>query len=141
MSLFDHIGFESGNIPASYKFYSACMSGLGLRVLRTAEDMFFVSGSRSDPLPFLRVTAQKDIRSGVSVVDFQPGKHLHLRFKAETHAQVEMFYKAALAAGGRNSDAPSYHGPKEAGYYAALVFDPDGNTVEVGIRQQLSQAG
>ncbi|WOC16740.1 VOC family protein [Pseudochrobactrum sp. MP213Fo] len=134
MSLFDHIGFESRNIPASYHFYSSSMMPLELRVLKTAENLFFVSGNARSPLPFLRVSAVQS-QPGVTQ-GFQSGQHLHLKFSAKTHAQVEAFYLAALQAGGRDSGAPSYQGPKEMGYFAALVFDPDGNTVEVGVHER-----
>lgn len=137
MSLFDHIGFESRNIPASYQFYSSSMAPLELRVLQTADTIFFVSGSVRSPLPFLRViAAPKKKDEHVAETALQPGQHLHLKFGAKTHAQVEAFYQAALKAGGRDSGAPAYQGPKEMGYFAALVFDPDGNTVEVGMLEK-----
>jgi predicted lactoylglutathione lyase len=42
---------------------------------------------------------------------------------------VDEFYKAALAAGGKANGAPGLreHGPK---YYAAYVFDLEGNNIE-----------
>ena len=43
---------------------------------------------------------------------------------------VEQFYKAALAAGGRDNGAPGER-PYHPGYYAAFVIDPDGNNIEV----------
>jgi predicted lactoylglutathione lyase len=49
---------------------------------------------------------------------------------------VEAFHEAALKAGGRESGGPAYQGPEEMGYYAALVFDPDGNTLEAGFRER-----
>ena len=42
---------------------------------------------------------------------------------------VDRFYKAALAAGGRDNGAPgvrNYH----PNYYATFVLDPDGNNIE-----------
>lgn len=135
MSLFDHIGFESRNIPASYRFYSGCMTALELRVLQTADNIFFVSGDARNPLPFLRVMAAKGEAENSGV---KPGQGLHLKFNAKSRAQVEAFYKAALKCGGHDhhkEGAPSYQGPEEMGYFAALVFDPDGNTVEVGVHE------
>lgn len=134
MSLFDHVGFESRNIPASYQFYSSSMAPLELRVLQTADTIFFVSGSVRSPLPFLRVVAARTPADADAVA--QPANHLHLKFSAKTHAQVEAFYQSALKAGGRDSGAPAYQGPQEMGYFAALVFDPDGNTVEVGMNEK-----
>lgn len=53
----------------------------------------------------------------------------HVAFEAKDSAQVEAFYKAALAAGGRDNGGPGYR-EYWPGYYAAFVFDPDGNNIE-----------
>jgi catechol 2,3-dioxygenase-like lactoylglutathione lyase family enzyme len=58
-----------------------------------------------------------------------PVSRVHLAFQADSLAQVQAFHAAALRAGGRDNGAPgerSYH----PGYYAAFVFDPDGNNIE-----------
>ncbi len=57
-------------------------------------------------------------------------------FTAGSREEVEAFYKAAIRASGKDSGSPSYQGPEEMGYYAALVFDPDGNTLEAGFRER-----
>ena len=54
---------------------------------------------------------------------------MHVAFAATERKQVDAFYKAAIAAGGRDNGAPglrAYH----PGYYAAFVLDPDGNNIE-----------
>jgi hypothetical protein len=43
---------------------------------------------------------------------------------------VEDFYKAGLAAGGRDNGAPGKR-PYHPAYYAAFLLDPDGNNIEV----------
>jgi catechol 2,3-dioxygenase-like lactoylglutathione lyase family enzyme len=53
----------------------------------------------------------------------------HIAFVASSSKQVEAFYKAALAAGGRDNGKPGYR-EYWPGYYAAFVYDPDGNNVE-----------
>ena len=47
-------------------------------------------------------------------------------------AAVAAFYEAALAAGGTDNGAP---GPRDyhPGYYAAFVYDPEGNNIEAVI--------
>jgi predicted lactoylglutathione lyase len=51
--------------------------------------------------------------------------------------QVDDFHAAAVKAGGKNNGAP---GPRTCGYpvgyYAAFVFDPDGNNIEAVFREQ-----
>jgi catechol 2,3-dioxygenase-like lactoylglutathione lyase family enzyme len=59
----------------------------------------------------------------------EPATHVHLAFQAQNRATVDRFHAAALAAGGRDNGGPGerkYH----PGYYAAFVFDPDGNNIE-----------
>jgi len=53
----------------------------------------------------------------------------HIAFEASSSEQVEEFYKAALAAGGKDNGGPGYR-DYWPGYYAAFVRDPDGNNVE-----------
>jgi catechol 2,3-dioxygenase-like lactoylglutathione lyase family enzyme len=54
---------------------------------------------------------------------------MHLAFEAMSSKQVEAFYKAALAAGGRDNGAPGYR-DYSPGYFAAFVIDPDGHNIE-----------
>ena len=53
----------------------------------------------------------------------------HLAFEAKNQKEVEAFYKAALAAGGKDNGGPGYR-DYSPGYYAAFVYDPDGNNIE-----------
>jgi|SRR5882757_2596089 len=53
----------------------------------------------------------------------------HVAFEANNRRQVEAFYHAALAAGGKDNGGPGYR-DYSPGYYAAFVFDPDGNNIE-----------
>ena len=55
---------------------------------------------------------------------------IHVAFRAETRAQVDAFYKAAMAAGGRDNGAPGLRPHYHANYYAAFVLDPDGHNIE-----------
>ena len=53
----------------------------------------------------------------------------HVAFQANSKQQVEAFHHAAIAAGGRDNGGPGYR-DYSPGYYAAFVFDPDGNNIE-----------
>lgn len=59
----------------------------------------------------------------------EPLSHIHLAFQAVDHEVVARFYETGLKAGGRDNGAPGdrdYH----PGYYAAFLYDPDGNNIE-----------
>jgi len=54
----------------------------------------------------------------------------HIGFVAKSEAEVNAFYKAAMAAGATDNGKPGarlYYDPR---YYAANVFDPDGYSLE-----------
>jgi predicted lactoylglutathione lyase len=55
---------------------------------------------------------------------------IHVAFRAETRAQVDAFFKAALAAGGKDNGAPGLRPHYHENYYAAFVLDPDGHNIE-----------
>ena len=55
---------------------------------------------------------------------------LHVAFAANDRATVDEFYRAALAAGGRDNGAPGLRPEYHPGYYGAFVLDPDGHNVE-----------
>ena len=54
---------------------------------------------------------------------------LHVAFEARSSEQVRAFHEAAIAAGSKNNGDPGYR-DYSPGYYAAFVFDPDGNNIE-----------
>jgi catechol 2,3-dioxygenase-like lactoylglutathione lyase family enzyme len=53
------------------------------------------------------------------------GRPMHVAFEAKTDEEVNEFYKAALAAGGKDNGAP------------AFALDPDGNNIEVVHHQKV----
>lgn len=55
---------------------------------------------------------------------------IHIAFRAENRKQVDEFYKAALAAGGKDNGAPGPRPHYHEHYYGAFVLDPDGHNVE-----------
>ena len=56
---------------------------------------------------------------------------VHFGFVAKSHAEVNAFFVAAIAAGGREKTAPAPQLQYHPDYYATWVLDPDGHDVEV----------
>lgn len=54
---------------------------------------------------------------------------VHIAFAAKDEEQVQAFYDAAIAAGGKDNGAPGKR-PYGDHYYGAFVLDPDGNNIE-----------
>ena len=57
-------------------------------------------------------------------------KPLHVAILANDRATVDAFYKAAIAAGGRDNGAPGIRAHYHPNYYGAFVLDPDGHNIE-----------
>lgn len=114
--LIDHIQLVVSDLAAAQKFYTAIFDVLDIPVGGTGDSYFWFD-------ELFVSTADSEAAQGVLT-----GRH-HLAFQAKDRAQVEAFYKAALANGGRDNGKPgerNYH----PGYYAAFVLDPDGNNIE-----------
>lgn len=58
---------------------------------------------------------------------------LHLAFEAGDRKAVDAFHRAAVAAGGTSRHEPRYWPEYRA--YAAFVSDPDGNNIEVLVKE------
>ena len=48
----------------------------------------------------------------------------------DRRAEVDAFYAAAMAHGGRDNGGPGLRPEYSPDYYAAFVYDPDGNNIE-----------
>ena|ERR1700733_776692 len=55
---------------------------------------------------------------------------IHVAFVAQSQKEVDDFYAAGIAAGGKDNGKPGYRTDYSAGYYAAFVHDPDGSNIE-----------
>jgi catechol 2,3-dioxygenase-like lactoylglutathione lyase family enzyme len=114
--LIDHIQLVVRDLAASRRFYQAVFDTLGIPIAGEGPDFFW-----ADEL-FIS-TPESDAAQGQLT-----GRH-HIGFQAKDRTMVDAFYKAALAAGGRDNGRPGerhYH----PGYYGAFVLDPDGNNIE-----------
>ena len=55
---------------------------------------------------------------------------VHVAFRVASRAAVDAFYRAAIAAGGRDNGPPGSRPRYHAHYYGAYVLDPDGHNIE-----------
>ena len=115
--MFDHIGFGVTNLAESKAFYLKALEPLGIKV---AMDGPYGVGMGRDNKPSLWLSETTE-----------PPAHLHLAFAAESRKQVDEFYKAAIASGGKDNGPPGLRPHYHANYYGAFVIGPDGHNVEV----------
>lgn len=56
---------------------------------------------------------------------------IHVGFKAKSQAEVNRFFKVAIAAGAGIKTPPALQHQYHSNYYATWVIDPDGHDIEV----------
>ena|SRR5262252_3593603 len=113
--MIEHVSLRCSDSRASRAFYEQALAPLGYSVDREYGDAFgFAHRGRHD----------------FWVTEGEVGTPTHLAFQADAPAAVDAFYKAALAAGGRDKGPP---GPRKEYGYAAFVLDPDGHNIEAVI--------
>ncbi|GAB6262569.1 VOC family protein [Photobacterium sp. R1] len=115
--MFDHVVFGVSDYDESKAFFLKALEPLGVVIV--AENQLGIELSADDKTSLC-----------LFQTDEKPS-HLHLAFAAENRQQVEDFYRAALAAGGKDNGEPGLRSHYHANYYAAFVIGPDGHNIEV----------
>jgi catechol 2,3-dioxygenase-like lactoylglutathione lyase family enzyme len=136
--MLDHTGFVVSDLVRARRFYDAVAKALGLGTIALGDQAFLLGRSAAEPIPYLWIGT---LRPSYWAEGSRPGlNQMHIAFAASSKAQVDEFYRAALAAGGRDNGAP---GPREGngddGYYGAFVLDPDGNNIEACFRRPVAR--
>jgi catechol 2,3-dioxygenase-like lactoylglutathione lyase family enzyme len=119
--MIDHISFAVRDLRAAEAFYTAVLAPLGLAKLREWPGAAVGFGKK---YPEFWINQ----RAGMERVADDSGMHICLR--ATDIAAVDAFHSAAFNAGGRSDGAPGLRPHYYEGYYAAFVYDPDGNRIE-----------
>jgi catechol 2,3-dioxygenase-like lactoylglutathione lyase family enzyme len=115
--MFDHIGLKVKDLDASVRFYTATLGPLGYEV--TSQDETAAAfGDKGGSSLWLYA----DAKLAHSLV--------HIAFRVGERSAVDAFYKEGLKARGRDNGAPGLRRDYSPTYYAAFLFDPDGNNVE-----------
>jgi catechol 2,3-dioxygenase-like lactoylglutathione lyase family enzyme len=121
--MIDHIGVAVADMDRAKAFYISALEPIGVGVLMevSAEETGaeahagFGAGGKA----FFWIGTGLKPKGGTNVA-----------FAVGTRAEVDAFYRAAIAAGGRDNGAPGLRPEYHPNYYGAFVFDPDGNNIE-----------
>ena len=121
--MIDHTGLNVSNPEVSRKFYDKALAPLGYTMMMEIPKEYtegkVVLGYGIAP------------KADFWMTEGAPNKpHIHIAFSASSRKQVDEFYKAALAAGGRDNGAPGPRPHYSESYYGAFVLDPDGHNIE-----------
>ena len=117
--MFDHVKFGVSDYAASKAFFLQALAPLGVAVASERPLAYGVElCSKAKAYLCLFQTEEKPA-------------HLRLAFAAEDRRQVDAFYRAALAAGGKDNGAPGVRPNYHVNCCAAFVIGPDGHNIEV----------
>ena len=120
--MIDHFAIDVSDLNKSGRFYDKALEPLGYKKLMDTPQEF---GER---LVLGWADQNKtDLYIGEGVRN-QPG--IHVAFRADNRETVDEFYKAALAAGGKDNGKPGLRPEYHENYYGAFVLDPDGHNIE-----------
>ncbi len=114
--IIDHIGFAISNCNASKSFYSKVLAPLGIELIAEVQGW---AGFGKNGKPEFWFGEHTEIQ-----------KPMHIAFSADTHKQVDDFYKAAIEAGAKDNGAPGIREIYHPNYYGAFVIDLDGHNIE-----------
>lgn len=130
--MLDHMTFRVADIQRAKAFYSAALAPLGYSLCFEGNFGFNVLGfDYADP------SEPSGRKADVWFVD-GPSPYggpattsgCHLAWKAASRAEVDAFYRAAIAAGGKDNGAPGLRPDYHPHYYGGFVIDPEGNNIE-----------
>jgi catechol 2,3-dioxygenase-like lactoylglutathione lyase family enzyme len=120
----DHIGMPVGDIARATEFYLKALAPLGIGI------MMEVSAEDTGAGAAVGFGAQGKPFFWIGEASTPSGSHVHVAFAAKTRAEVDAFYAAAIAAGGKDNGPPGLRPHYHANYYGAFVLDADGNNIE-----------
>jgi catechol 2,3-dioxygenase-like lactoylglutathione lyase family enzyme len=121
--MIDHIGLAVGDFAKSKAWYAAALAPIGYTVIME----FSAEQAGGQPVAGLGDRRPDLWISGGG----RTAPHTHIALQVKSRALVDAFYKAALAAGGRDNGPPGIRAHYHPDYYGAFVLDPDGHNVEV----------
>jgi predicted lactoylglutathione lyase len=123
MTHIDHTNLSVSDFAVAKAFYAAALKPLGITVLmelpKAVTGNVDVAGLGANGKPFFWLAA-----AGKTT------PRIHIAFSASNRAEVDAFYKAAIAAGGKDNGPPGIRAMYHPTYYGAFVIDADGHSVE-----------
>ena len=119
--MLDHVTIGVRDLERAKTFYDAALRPLGIARLYAEGERF--AGYGMGRKAFFWIGQRDTVETGA-----------HVAFAAPDRETVDAFYKAALAAGGRDNGAPGLRPHYYPDYYGAFVLDLDGHNIEAVCR-------
>jgi catechol 2,3-dioxygenase-like lactoylglutathione lyase family enzyme len=116
MPVIDHVVLGVHHLDESRYFYERALAPLGVEVVVDRPEL--VGFGEESGRPFFWLAVRETTR------------RVHVAFTAADRATVDAFHAAALRSGGVDNGTPGPRPHYHENYYAAFVFDADGNNIE-----------
>ncbi|MEC9344007.1 MAG: VOC family protein [Pseudomonadota bacterium] len=120
--MIDHMSLNVADFDVMLAFYEKVLAPLGCSVMmRFGKDVTGhaeVAGLGAEK-PFFWLAGTERTRP-----------IQHIAFRADTRAEVDAFYEAAMAAGAKDNGPPGIRAMYHPDYYGAFVHDPEGHNIE-----------
>jgi catechol 2,3-dioxygenase-like lactoylglutathione lyase family enzyme len=128
MPILDHIGINVTDSPRSKEFYARALAPLGISLVM---EFGSACGFGKNGKPELWIGSGKtSFQTPEQIAIITP---VHVCLIAKDRSEVDAFYAAAIAAGGRDNGKPGLRPEYHANYYGAFVLDPDGHNIEAAV--------
>lgn len=122
--MIDHIGFSVSDFERAKAFYTKALTPLGYTLIvevpaHKTEAGHAAAGFGAGGKPDFWIAGEGKLERPV-----------HVAITTKDRAAVDAFYKAAIAAGGKDNGPPGLRPQYHPNYYGAFVRDPDGHNIE-----------
>ncbi|WP_372786774.1 VOC family protein [Phenylobacterium sp.] len=119
--MFDHLSVGVRDLSAARIFYDAFLAPLGHAANSvSAAELAYGPGGTAALFYLYPVSGEQVVGLGT-----------HIAFSADDRAAVDAAYAAALEGGATSVRPAGLHPDIAADYYGAILFDPDGNKLEI----------
>jgi catechol 2,3-dioxygenase-like lactoylglutathione lyase family enzyme len=119
-SIMSHVSLGTNDFPAAREFYIRVLGTLGCRIIMEHEG----ATAFGKAYPEFWIQTPFDGKAASS------GNGVHLGFLAQSKAEVDQFFKEAIAAGATKDGDPGHRHDYGEPYYGCFVRDLDGNKIE-----------
>jgi catechol 2,3-dioxygenase-like lactoylglutathione lyase family enzyme len=124
--MIDHFGIQVKDYEKSRAFYLSALRPLGYEMVME------MTREQIPDLPSPKIGGLGEPgKPDFWLTQIEPATNpQHIAFRAPNRAAVDAFYKAAIAAGGKDNGPPGIREVYHPNYYGAFVIDPNGHNLE-----------